>query len=319
MEQLLAGLDQQFGTKEESQSSLVREVGHQSKDLRAWGVLDSVLRMVQAPNDLFAQSERFLSYFISPAPPIGEVKRTSDSVSFVLPISEERYPYVTSFLCAAFEALPTYINKPMASVTWENSCVTIKWSEAQESLFNEVENAELSLHPELVSSILSNLESSQKELEETKIRLIESERELDRLRANGGGASYVARQAGQIVPLAGSMLSSLANSTELKTEHSVSTALHDLYRLGDYFARGQQLVTMLIAQGRQTPQVKEAMRRVDWPFVCETAPAVIREAIKELQDAQVRLRDAADQAAAAKKEMTADPNGSQTSFFASRH
>lgn len=305
MEQLLAGLESQFGKG----AHLVREVGHQSKDLRAWGVLDSVLRMVQAPQDLFAQSERFLSYFISPAPPVGEVRRTSDSVSFVLPISEERFPLVTSYLCAAFEALPTYINKPMASVTWEESCVTIKWAETQESLLSEVEKAEMSLHPELVNSILTNLESSQKELEETKIRLIESERELDRLRSNGV-------KPGQIVPL-GSALS--GSSPEMRAEQSVSAALHELYRLGDYFARSQQLVTLLVAQGRQTPQVKEAMRRVDWPFVCETAPEVIRGAIKELQEAQVRMRDAADLAAKPKsKSAAAEVSDFQTSFFVSR-
>jgi hypothetical protein len=299
MEQLLAGLESTYGKAAGVEHSLVVDVGHQSKDLRAWGVLDSVLRMVQAPNDLFAQSERFLSYFISPAPPIGEVRRTSDSVSFVLPISEERFPLVTSYLCAAFEALPTYIGKPMASVTWENSCVTIKWSESQESLFDEVQKAELSLHPELVNSILTNLETSQKELEETK--------------TNGILAS------GQLVPLAGSIPGALSGaSSELRAEQSVSAALHELYRLGDYFARGQQLVTMLIAQGRQTPQVKEAMRRVDWPFVCETAPAVIRGAIKELQDAQVRLRDAADQAAAERNDSSSGEKPAlQTSLFAS--
>lgn len=321
MEQLLAGLEAQFGPTLGLQVPLVTDVGHQSKDLRAWGVLDSVLRMVQAPQDLFAQSERFLSYFISPAPPTGEVKRTADSVSFVLPVSEERFPHVTNFLCAAFEALPTYINKPMANVSWENSCVTIKWAEKQESLFTETEKAELSLRPELVNSILTNLESSQKELEETKIRLIESERELDRLRT---GQAFA---AGTLVPLPGAIVS---ESPESHAEQSVSTALHELYRLGDYFARGQQLVTMLIAQGRQTPQVKEAMRRVDWPFVCETAPNTIRDAIKGLQDAQVRLRDAADKAAAiasakaAMKELDRkapeapihDLTSHQTSFFA---
>ncbi len=141
------------------------------------------------------------------------------------------------------------------------------------------------------------------------MRLIESERELDRLRASGA-------KPGQIVPLGTTLTSA---SPEMRAEQSVSTALHELYRLGDYFARGQQLVTMLVAQGRQTPQVKEAMRRVDWNFVCETAPEVIRGAIKELQEAQVRMRDAAEQAAKTKpKSAAAEVSEFQTSFFASR-
>lgn len=270
MEVLLASLEKHFGLRPTLETSLVVDVGHQCKDLRAWGVLDSVLRMVQAPKDFFAQPERFLSYFISPAPPIADVRRESDSVSFVLPISEEEFPRVTQYLCAVLEALPSYISKPMATVTWKESRVTIKWTDSQESLFTEKEKAELSLHPELVNSILSNLESSQKELEETKQRLNEREAELAGMR--------------QAVPLRTGGTTPGALSRD-----QVNAALHDLYRLGDYFARGQQLVTLLIAQGRETPQVREAMRRVDWPLVCESAPAAIRQAISQLQSAQAHL------------------------------
>jgi len=270
MELLLANLEKQFGLRPTLEQGLIVDVGHQCKDLRAWGVLDSVLRMVQAPKDFFAQPERFLSYFISPAPPIGEIRRETDSVSFVLPISEEEFPVTTQYLCAVLEALPSYISKPMATVTWKDSRVTIRWTDSQESLFTEKEKAELSLHPELVNSILSNLESSQKELEETKQRLIEREAELADMR--------------QAVPLRAGGTTPGALGRD-----QVAFALHELYRLGDYFARGQQLVTLLIAQGRETPQVREAMRRVDWPLVCESAPAVIRAAISQLQSAQVHL------------------------------
>jgi hypothetical protein len=274
MEKLLANLEKQFGFRQSLEQSLITEVGHQCKDLRAWGVLDSVLRMVQAPKDFFAQPDRFLSYFISPAPPIGEVRREHDSVSFVLPISEDDFPVVTSYLCSVLEALPTYIGKPMASVSWKDSRVTITWTESQESLlFTEQEKAELSLHPELVNSILNNLETSQKELEETKQKLLAREAELDVMRLV------------QAVPLR------IGSSPGDLTRETVATALHEIYRLGDYFARGQQLVTLLIAQGRESAQVREAMRRVDWPFVCESAPAVIRTAISQLQTAQMHLKN----------------------------
>lgn len=279
MESLLSELEKQFGLRPTLEQSFLIDVGHKSRDLRAWGVLDSVLRMVQAPKDFFAQPERFLSYFISPAPPIADVRREVDSVSFVLPISEDEFPLVTQYLCAVLEALPSYIAKPMATVTWKDSRVTIKWTDSQESLFNEKEKAELSLHPELVNSILSNLESSQKELEETKQRLNEREAELADMR--------------QAVPLRSGGTTPGALSRD-----QVAAALHELYRLGDYFARGQQLVTLLIAQGRETPQVREAMRRVDWPRVCENAPQVIRQAISELQSAQSHLANIREEAVA---------------------
>ena len=180
------------------------------------------------------------------------------------------------------EALPTYIGKPMASVDWTESRVSISWTDSQESLFTDIQKSEMSLHPELVESILQNLESSQKELEETKQRLRAREAELDVLRTSP-------------VPLrvGGGEFGLIPKANDASSE-AVAAALHELYRLGDYFARGQQLVTLLIAQGRETPQVREAMRRVDWPFVCETAPALIRESITQLQLAQSQIRDGGD-------------------------
>ncbi|HVK60057.1 MAG TPA: hypothetical protein VM432_00855 [Bdellovibrionales bacterium] len=271
MEQLLASIDADFKLRREE--DLLLSTGHEARELRAWGALDSVLRMVQEPKDLFAQPERFLSYFISPAPPVGDLKRTADSISFVLPVSEIQFPLVTAYLRAAFEALPTYIGKPLASVRWENSRVTIEWTNLQENLLSEKDASELSLHPELVQNVLRDLELAQTELEQTKKRLLDKEAELNVLKS-GAGPSVAPLRSGHAADAMSSM----------------DSALYELYRLGDYFARGQQLVTLLIAQGRQTPQVKEAMRRVDWSFVCETAPAVIKKAIDDLQTAKDDLR-----------------------------
>ncbi len=307
MERLLGILEKQFGQRLEVSQSLVQDVGHQCKDLRAWGVLDSVLRMVQRPKDFFAQPERFLSYFISPAPPIGDIRRATDSVSFVLPISEERYPLVTRYLSSVLEALPTYISKPMANARWQDSRVTVTWTDSQESLFSDSEKAEMSLHPELVNSILNNLETSQKELEETKQKLIAREAELEVLRL-GQPVSINSERMG-----AG--LDALSLSPSGASHESVATALHDLYRLGDYFARGQQLVTLLIAQGRETPQVREAMRRVDWLFVCEAAPTAIRGAITQLQTAQSHLKDLPIDLTASKKTAKTASSSQQPSLF----
>lgn len=281
LEALLASLDREFGSRVvQGEFSLAEEVGHHSKDLHSWGVLDSVLRMVQTSKDLFAQPERLLSYFISPAPPIGEMKRGADSVSFVLPVSELQFPFVTAYLRTALESLPTYINKPMASVTWLDSRVTIAWSENQVSLFDEAAAQEMSLHPELVRNILLSLESSQKELEAAKQRNTSQEEELHHLREQ---LREQLRTAGQ------AEMAALPSADLIKGE--IAECLHEIYRLGDYFARGQQLVTLLVAQGRQTPQVREAMRRVDWAQVVERAPVIIKEAIEQLQVIQEALQN----------------------------
>ena len=270
METLLRQIDADYGRDVSGEEGLIVQVGHQSKDLRAWGVLDSVLRMVQTPKDLFSQPERFLSYFISPAPPIGEVTRSHDSVSFVLPVSEMQFPMVTSYLRAALEALPTYISKPMASVTWDNSRVVIKWSENQASLFGEAQGQDdLSLNPELVRNILLSLEMSQKDLEEMKRALHGKDQEIERLRREAGPTLRQSLGAQKSSPAAIEKLDS---------------SLHELFRLGDYIARAQQLITLLVGQGRQTPQVTEAMRRVDWDHVSIAGPQLVRALVSEIQN-----------------------------------
>lgn len=281
MEGLLKQIDLEYGRGPQVEEHVITAGGHQCKDLRAWGVLDSVLRMVQAPKDLFAQPERFLSYFISPAPPLGEIQRGHNSVSFVLPVSEVQFPFVTCYLRAALEALPTYINKPMASVTWDNSRVTIAWSDDQASLFGEAPPNDLSLHPELMRNILFNLETSQKQLEELNREMLAKDEEIAELRKKLAlGHTEAISKENPVHPLV----------TDF-ADKKVGEVLHELYRLGDYVARGHQLITLLVGQGRQTRQVEEAMRRVNWDYVSTAGPQLVKWTVQELQRVQLNLRE----------------------------
>ena len=299
MEAFLRQLIHEYGASYQMDDGLMEVVGHQCKDLRAWGVLDSVLRMVQTPKDLFAQPERFLSYFVSPAPPLGEIRRDVDSVSFVLPISEELFPSVTTYLRSALEALPTYINKPMATVKWDSSRVYISWSEQQASLFGEAQEQDMSLHPDLVQNILVNLETTQKKLEEMNRELMEKDREIMELKAklndnlarpttvnDGASAIEVKNSIGL-----GSEFQQLIGGLETEISRPLLATLNNLYRVGDYMARGQQLVTLLIGQGRNTPQVQEAMRRVDWNIVLTEGPSLVKRTIHELQELKNSVQD----------------------------
>ena len=286
MEGFLKQIDAEFGRGPQIEENLITVCGHMCKDLRSWGVLDSVLRMVQAPKDLFAQPERFLSYFVSPAPPLGEIQRGQNSVSFVLPVSEVQFPFVTSYLRGALEALPSYINKPLASVVWDNSRVTISWSDNQASLFGEAEETDLSLHPELMRNILFNLESSQKQLDELKCSLIAKDEEINHLRAlvSRGPQSPQTSFQGSFASAANALTAPAPIPDATSTR--VGEVLHELYRLGDYVARGQQLITLLVGQGRQTRQVEEAMRRVNWDYVSSAGPQLVKWAVGELQKIQ---------------------------------
>jgi hypothetical protein len=301
MESILRQIELDYGRgaiDANMEDSLISAVGHQCKDLRAWGVLDSVLRMVQTPKDLFAQPERFLSYFVSPAPPVGEIRRGPESVSFVLPVSEMQFPRVIAYLRAALEGLPTYINKPMATVRWEESRVAISWSEKQVSLFGEAQNTELSLHPELVRNILINLEQSQSELDEMKRQVLAKDQEIERLKAQLDVKAGAAADARGPVAVDPTLLKLAEFSTSLQPNNGMGQALgeplsyvlNELYRLGDYIARGQQLITLLIGQHRATTQVREAMRRVDWEHVAEESPRVVKRVVQTLQDVQETVR-----------------------------
>jgi hypothetical protein len=67
-----------------------------------------------------------------------------------------------------------------------------------------------------------------------------------------------------------------------------------MMRLSDYLVRSQQLVTLLIGQGRQDRQVTEAMKRVDWDYVKSQSSQVAQETADLLtqfeQDLNSRLR-----------------------------
>ncbi len=311
MESLLRFFKKEFAHTV-SDGSFIREVGHQCKDLRSWGVLDSVLRMVQSPKDLFAQPERFLSYFISPAPPIGNLRRDFDSVRFEIPISSSEYPLVVEYLSAAFEALPTYMGKPMAHVEWLDSKILVRWSDQQVSFFDEGKDTEHSLHPELLQNILINLENSQKQLEETKRLLLAKDVEVQDLRKQLSQRSQSvaaiikspARESrqGQMLgiplkrDLAAEYLGDWAEEhfADFSTRESFGQVLgevtNDIYRLNDYMARAQQLVTILIGQSRGSPQVQEAMRRMDWAFVQTEAPVLARTAAQKLKETQKLIK-----------------------------
>ncbi len=277
--------------------SILSLVGHQSKELRAWGVLDSVLRMLQSPQDVFLQPQRFLSYFISPPPPVANVKHSENSVVLDLPIAGDEFPRVVEYLKAAIESLPSYLGQSLAQVSWENSRLKIEWCTRQANLLEEMRD-EKALHPELVQNILRDLEQSQKQIEELQISLQSKNEEVELLKKTV--APEVAPPTENKIT-ENIVLPSMVKKTEQEsvaaeladisaalsgetTEIKLQDSLQKLYRLADYMTRSQQLVTMLVAQNRATPQVKEAMRRVDWDVVQKSSLIHFKEVIEKLQD-----------------------------------
>src|SRR5262245_40127556 len=57
VEKFIAIIDREFSGRFQD-GSLPTLVGHQCHELRSWGVLDSVIKMMQTPQDLFLQPHR---------------------------------------------------------------------------------------------------------------------------------------------------------------------------------------------------------------------------------------------------------------------
>ncbi len=147
---------------QKQEEKLLQKIGHQTPDLRSWGVLDSVLRMMPSPQEILAKPSRFLSYFISPEPPVDNIVRTEHSLHLDLPVPADQFPYVTEYLKAGFETLPVFMGKNLAVCKWEGMRLSLDWQANQSAIFQTEETAR-QLSPELLRSIVSQLEKHQLE------------------------------------------------------------------------------------------------------------------------------------------------------------
>lgn len=268
VEDFIANMDREFGA--EFNEGLAKLVGHACHELRAWGVLDSVIKMMQKPQDLFLQPHRFLSYFVSPAPPIGNIAKGESSISFDLPISNQEFPYVSEFLRAALEVLPCYLGRGSAHVNWQQTRLEISWSESQPDLLKD-EDLGPNYKPELVQNLMAALEESQRQIEDLRGQLSQQEGGEKPQPVPGTDTEFVQGLRTDLVRARGHMM-----------------------RLSDYLVRSQQLVTLLVGQDRLNRQVQEAMRRVDWDYVKSQSSRVAQETADLLthfeQELNQRLR-----------------------------
>lgn len=251
VENFVGAMEREFGSLFPD-GRLPTLVGHQCHELRAWGVLDSVIKMMQKPQDLFLQPHRFLSYFVSPAPPVGNVIKEQEAIAFDLPISNQEFPTVTEFLRSALEVLPCYLGRNQAQVRWQQSRMQISWSESQGDMLKDDEITP-NYKPELVQNLMQALEESHRQIEDLRNQLSQKENSKPQPIA-ATDTEFIQGLRTQLVRARGHMM-----------------------RLSDYLVRSQQLVTLLVGQDRLDRQVQEAMRRVDWDYVKTQSSQVAQE------------------------------------------
>lgn len=274
---------------EKSAENLSELVGHACLNLHSWGVLDSVLRMMDKPQDIFLHPERFLSYFISPTPPLLSLNPTADEEveksSFEISISSFDYPLTTKYLQSALEALPTFFGRDNAHVRWTGKIIDINWETKQDSLFETID-LERNIKPDLVETLMKSLEKKQKELEFKNKELLEKNKLLEETQKKLE-SQYKERIYSEKL----STLSELASSIAHEINNPLAYVMSNMMRINDYFIRAQQLITILIGQDRLTPGVQEAMRRTDWSLVQKDFPEIVKEVHEGLQKVKAIVKD----------------------------
>ena len=252
-------------------------LGHESPRLKAWGALDSVLRILPHPLELYAQPERFLGQFVSPMSPPRFFERSQSRVSFRFDFPVDRFPRSARFLKAVLEALPEFIGSgrahaPHAHVEWIGDRILIDWSDRQVG-FEATPQSGLTepvLSPELARTILADLAISQREVEVARARVKELEQQLLQF------PHFPQASVQAAPPKAGP-------SSTAPSEERLRAALHEVYRFSDYFARAQQIVTVLSRPGVRAPEIENLHRRLGWEKVQHEATECTRLAVAILQ------------------------------------
>jgi signal transduction histidine kinase len=243
----------------------LREVGQKNHELRAWGVLDSVLKMVESPKDIFLQPERFLSYFLTPHPELQVTRLEGNQIL----VSLQRPPqahYVHSYLVGAIEGLPTYTGRPQALIeNLDTTTFKMTWFDDQQSLFDEQESKRRQFHPEIVHSVLESIKQQHIHQTENPGQSLEEEKKV----ANEAFEKMVSHEVEKRL---GDWLERMHNLDE-----TIFKIKNDFFKMYDYFTRAQQIITLVTPTARKA-SVREAMRRVDWDYVQKEFPRLVEGA-----------------------------------------
>lgn len=272
MEAFLEALADYLGFADKAR--FFREIGRNNFELRAWGVLDSVLKMVESPADIFLQPDRFLSYFLTPHPDITIQSQGDHQLLFTLNQSPPK-SHVSSYLLGAVEGLPHYMGMPQAQIeALSEEKYQLTWYDDQESLFDEQEKKRRQFHPEIVHSVMQSLQEHQK-------NIVDAPQKIE-------SPQHIASEAFE-------KMVSLEVEKRLDTwikkqkdfDESFFKIKNDFYKMYDYFTRAQQIITLVSPSARKA-SVREAMRRVDWDYVQKEFPKMVESAC----DSILAMKDA---------------------------
>ncbi|MBI2608481.1 MAG: GHKL domain-containing protein [Deltaproteobacteria bacterium] len=153
---------------------IIFKIGRESPTLEAWGVLDSVFRMIGEPKLIYHQSRKFISYFYKNIfVRLSEKEENSIVLEFDSSLSEADVWY----LKGALSGIPEYWNLGVAHIENRSphACV-ITWAEKPQ-FFGE-EKIPTHLSPQLIQEAVARLEEQNEKLEKTNRELRETNKKL---------------------------------------------------------------------------------------------------------------------------------------------
>lgn len=258
---------------------LIEQVGLANPQLHAWGALDSVLKLMNKPQDVWTQPSRFLSYFIFPEPPVENLKKERQLVSFDLPLAREQYPLTTKLLKCLFETLPVFMNQPVSKVEWSHIHVRISFADSAQQELSQGGAESKQLSPDLGRELLNVLQSDHKSLENqyqnlrSSFELLQLENQTLRI------ALEKIQQAEQRQWLEAQSTEPHRTSVHNDLSEMASVALeHNLSALQDYMTRAEQLIVLLVGSEKSNPVVQQSMKKVDWDKIPESFKNKVAEA-----------------------------------------
>ena len=141
-------------------------------------------------------------------------------------------------------------------VILRSSCKVVHIVQNQTEILGDTLGHQIS--PELLKSVVSSLEASQKELEEKNRELREKNEELEKIH----------RQL---------QLRDVVHDLEFIEDSSLHVLKNNFSKLSDYMVRAQQLITFLVGQDRMDRSVQSAMKKIGWDTVKSQFPATVSE------------------------------------------
>ncbi len=146
-----------------------KEVALKALDIRGWGLLDQVLRILQSPSEIFEYPEKFLSYFVRPDLNFSWIKRSKKLSKFKVSLSSDEMPLVTDYLAGALEVVSKYVGVEVSLVNWAETFVSIDWSKKQDSFFEEKKEP-LNFKPEIYKEAVKIIQRQQSEILDLKYK-----------------------------------------------------------------------------------------------------------------------------------------------------